>query len=119
MKAHNYVSRNNDPSQKYNTEVFGSTGSVGDDHFVRYSRKSVTLNFFNAKFQFGDCQNVRYSRKSVISESGTSENLCMIIDDAVMELSIGKTRFNNKSHYYNGFGADSGLSKFQDFNVLD
>ena len=34
------------------TKVFGSTGSLGDDHFVRYSRKSV------------------------ISNSGTSENLC-------------------------------------------
>ena len=64
------------------TEVFGSTGSVGDGHFVRYSRKSVTLGFFNAKFQFGDRQNVRYSRKSVISESGTSENLCIRIEAA-------------------------------------
>ena len=62
-----------------NTEVFGSNGSVGIGHFVRYSRKSVTLDIFNVKFQFGDCQNVRYSRKkSVISESGTSENLCSI-----------------------------------------
>ena len=25
-----------------NTEVFGSTGSVGDGHFIRYFRKSVT-----------------------------------------------------------------------------
>ena len=49
----------------------------GDDHFVGYSRKSVTLDFLNAKSQFGDCQNVCYSRKSVISESGTSENLCI------------------------------------------
>ena len=56
------------------TEVFGSTESVGDDHFVRYSRKSITLHFFNAKFQFGDCRNVRYSRKSVISESGTVDS---------------------------------------------
>ena len=39
--------------------------------------KSVTLDFFNAKSQFEDCQNVSYSRKSVISESGTSENLCI------------------------------------------
>ena len=61
------------------TEVFGSTGSVGTGHFVRYSRKSVTLDIFNVNFQFGDCQNVRYSRKSVISESGTSENLCTIV----------------------------------------
>ena len=59
------------------TEVFGSTGAVGDGHFVRYSRKSVTLDFFNVKFQFGDCQNVRYFRKSIIAESGTSENLCI------------------------------------------
>ena len=59
-------------------EVFGSNGSVGDfGHFVRYSRKSVTLGFFNGKFQIGNFQNVRYSRKSVISESGTSENLCI------------------------------------------
>ena len=58
------------------TEVFGSTGSVGDCHFVRYSRKFVTLDFFNVKFLFGDRQNVHYSRKSRISESGTSENLC-------------------------------------------
>ena len=36
------------------TEVFGSNGSVGDGRFVRYSRKSVTLGFFNG-------QNVRYS----------------------------------------------------------
>ena len=47
-------------------EVFGSNGSVGDGHFVRYSRKSDTSGIFNGKFQFGDCQNVRYSRKSVI-----------------------------------------------------
>ena len=59
-----------------NTEVFGSTGSVGTGHFVRYSRKSVTLDILNVKFHFGDCRNERYSRKSVISESGTSENLC-------------------------------------------
>ena len=52
------------------------TGSVGDGHFFRYSRKSVTLGFFNGKFQFGYRQNVHYSGKSVISESGTSENLC-------------------------------------------
>ena len=44
-----------------NTEVFGSNRSVGDGHFVRYSRKSVTLGFFNAKSQFGDYQNVSYS----------------------------------------------------------
>ena len=60
------------------TEVFGSNESVGTSHFVRYSRKSVTLDFFNAKIQFEDCQNVRYSQKSVISKSGTSENLCII-----------------------------------------
>ena len=59
------------------TEVFGSNGSVGDGHFVRYSRKSVTLDFFNGKFQFGDCQYVRYFRKSGISESGTSKSLCI------------------------------------------
>ena len=53
------------------TEVFGSNGSVGDGHFVPYSRKYVTLGIFNGKFQFGDCQNAFYSRKS-----GTSENLC-------------------------------------------
>ena len=41
-----------------------------------YFRKSVTLGFLNAKFQFGDCQCVCYSRKYVISEAGTSENLC-------------------------------------------
>ena len=60
------------------TEVFGSDGSVGTGHFVHYSRKSVTLSFFKAKFQFGDCQNLRYSRKSIISESVTSENLCIM-----------------------------------------
>ena len=65
--------------QVNDTEVFGSTGSVGDGHFVRYSRKSVTLGFFNAKSQFGDRQNVSYSRKSVIPESSTSENLCTIV----------------------------------------
>ena len=53
-------------------------GSHGDGHFALYSRKSVTLDFFHAKFQFGDCQKVRYSRKSVISESGTPENLCIL-----------------------------------------
>ena len=36
-----------------NTEVFGSTGSVGDGRFVPYSRKSVTLDFFNANFNLG------------------------------------------------------------------
>ena len=45
------------------TEVFGSTGSVGTGHFVRYSRKSVTLDIFNVKFQFGHCQNHSYFRK--------------------------------------------------------
>ena len=29
----------------HNTEVFGSTGSVGDGHFVRYFRKFITLGF--------------------------------------------------------------------------
>ena len=38
------------------TEVFGSTGSVGDSHFVRYSQKSITFHFFNGKFQFEDCK---------------------------------------------------------------
>ena len=61
------------------TEVFGSNGSVGDSHVVRYFPKSVTLDFFNAKSQFGDCQNVCYSQEPVISESGTSENLCIIL----------------------------------------
>ena len=60
------------------TEVFGSTGSVGDGRFVRYSWKSVTLDLFNAKSQFGDWKNVRYSQKfKLIFESGTSENLCI------------------------------------------
>ena len=61
-----------------NTEFFGSTGSVGDGHFVRYFRKSVTLGYLYAKSQFVYCQNVRHTRKSVISESGTSENLCIM-----------------------------------------
>ena len=47
--------------QETATEVFGSNGSVGGGHFVRYSRKSVNSGFFNAKFQFGDGKNVRYS----------------------------------------------------------
>ena len=58
------------------TEVLGSNGWVGDGCFVRYSRKSVTLDFSNAKSQFGDCQNVCYFQKSIISEFGTSENIC-------------------------------------------
>ena len=35
-----------------------------------------------------------------------------IIDDAVMEVSIEKSHFNDKSHYmyYVGFSADQGLS---------
>ena len=61
-----------------NTGVFGSTGSVWNGLFVRYSRISVTSDFINAKYQFGDCQNVRYSGKSIISESGSSENLCTV-----------------------------------------
>ena len=50
---------------------------LGIGHFVPSLPESVTLGFFNAKSQFGYCQNVHYSRKSVISESGTSENLCI------------------------------------------
>ena len=52
-------------------------GSVGYAHFVRYSLKSVSLDFLNAKSKFDDCRNVLYSRKSIISEFGTSENLCI------------------------------------------
>ena len=77
---------NINPEGKYSTEVLGSNGSVGDSHFVHYSRKSVTLDFFDAKFQFGDCQNVRYSRKSVISESVTSENLCITLHSVHINL---------------------------------
>ena len=33
-----------------------------------------------------------------------------IIDDAVIEVSIKKSHYNDKSHYYNGFSADRGLS---------
>ena len=32
------------------------------------------------------------------------------IDDAVMEVSIEKSPYNNKSPYYDGFSADQGLS---------
>ena len=58
-----------------NTEVFGSTGSVVDGWFVRYSRKSITLDFLNGKFQFGDCQNICYSRNLLqrFSEVADSE----------------------------------------------
>ena len=52
------------------TEVFGSNGSVGDGHFICYSLKSITLDFFNGTFKFGDFKNVRYFRKSSISKSG-------------------------------------------------
>ena len=45
-------------------------------YLIQKYRKSVTLGFFNAKSQFGDYQNVPYSQKSLISESGTSKNLC-------------------------------------------
>ena len=41
-------------STVYNTEVFGSNGSVGNSHFVRYSRKSITSDIFNGKFQLGN-----------------------------------------------------------------
>ena len=34
----------------------------------------------------------------------------MIIDVSVMEASIEKPRYNDKSRYYNGFCADRGLS---------
>ena len=51
------------------TEVLGSNGSVGVDHFARYFRKSLTLAYSKAKFHFEDCQNVRNSRKSGISEN--------------------------------------------------
>ena len=92
VKCRNYESRN--------TEVFGSNGSVGTGHFVRYFRKSVTLGFLNAKFLFGNWANVRYSRKSVISESGTSDksrNNDMRGDDVAMQASIEKSCYNDMS----------------------
>ena len=52
---------------------------LGDGYFFGYSRKSATLDFFNAKTQFGDCQN----SQNFISESGTSENLCTCITKAI------------------------------------
>ena len=69
-------------------EVFGSTGSFGDGQFVPYTKKSIILEFFTGKFQFGDCQNVCYSRKSGISESGTSENLCISTMIQVIEHTV-------------------------------
>ena len=80
-------------SQKLMYRVFGSNGSVG--HFVYYSRKSLTLGFLNAKYQFGDCQSVRYSRKSIISESGTSENLCTVA------IVVAGTKFKNSRNPLN------------------
>ena len=38
-----------------------------------------------------------------------SQKYNRIIDDAVMEVSIEKSRYNAKSHYCNGFSADRGL----------
>ena len=68
------------------TEVFRSTGSVGDRHFIRYFRKSATsemaiylllteLRISYLKW-FGTCYFICYSLKFVTFESGTSENLC-------------------------------------------
>ena len=39
-----------------------------------------------------------------------SRNYNRIIDDAVMEVSIEKAHYNDKSRYYDGFCADRGLS---------
>ena len=33
-----------------------------------------------------------------------------IVDDALMGLSMEKSGYSDKSHYYNGFCADGGLS---------
>ena len=50
--------------------------------------------FFNGKFQFGDCKNVCYSQKSVISESGTSKNLCNhCIEQSIKELELVLDQF--------------------------
>ena len=38
-------------------------------------------------------------------------------DDAVKEASIEKSRYNDKSRYYNGVSADWGLSQLGDFAV--
>ena len=65
------------------TGVFGSIGSVKDGYFVRNSRQSVTLDFLNGNFRFGNRRNVFHSLKSGISESGTSENLCIIVDERI------------------------------------
>ena len=35
-----------------------------------------------------------------------------IIDVAVMKVSIEKSRYNDKSHFYDGFSIDRGLSKW-------
>ena len=34
----------------------------------------------------------------------------MIIEDAVMEVSLEKSHYNDKSRFYDGFSADRGLS---------
>ena len=66
-----------------NTEVFGSTGSVGDGHFYHYFRKSVTLDFFNVKFQFGDCRplflKIRYFRKPLYVLQNCRKSSCKFL----------------------------------------
>ena len=39
-----------------------------------------------------------------------SQKYNKIIDDLLTEISIGKSRYNDKSHYFDGFSADRGLS---------
>ena len=65
------------------TEVFGSTGSVGDGHFVRYSRKSVTLDFFNGNFNLG------IAKISVIPENPVFPNPV-----------LPKTSVNGGTHFW-------------------
>ena len=50
------------------TEVFGSTGSLGDGRFVRYSRKSCYfVDFFKAIISnLGKCQNANLPKCQVI-----------------------------------------------------
>ena len=48
--------------------------------------------------------------KSRNYESRNNDMYDRIIDDSVMEFSIGKSRYNDRSRYYDGFSADQGLT---------
>ena len=78
-------------------------------YWIRHFRKSVTLGIFNGKFQFGDCQNIRYLRIRYFRNplyNEFSRYKEVKADDAVMQVSIEKSHFNEVSLNNDVKGAD-------------